>query len=247
MSVQAMTWALEQRLVADASARHVLLCLANYADKDGRNAFPSAASLAEDTGLSERTVRYKLDSLESAGLIARGNQAIALAHIERRDRTPVCYDLMMRRGANPAPRDEVVTGCNGCTSEDATGCNPQQNGVQSTTERGAAVAPNPSLNRQLTEKPLRGVGELQRSPMVEGWQPDEGQLVAQCRMQGVDRELITEATVQEFVAFWLTRAVADSAGGWCHRLVKRARAVVRQAPPAPAAPRGDWAAGGVIL
>lgn len=36
MSVQAMTWALEQQVVTDAAMRHVLLCLANYANEAGK-------------------------------------------------------------------------------------------------------------------------------------------------------------------------------------------------------------------
>ena len=141
-----MTWALSRRdLGKDSSARHVLLCLANYAGTDGRGAFPSAKTLTEDTGLSERTVRSKLDLLEEKGLIVRGNQALAAVYIDRHDRRPVVYDLQIKRGAVAAPRNE-----RGAT--DDTGCNVQQNGVQSTTERGAAIAPNPSLNHQVTEE-----------------------------------------------------------------------------------------------
>ena len=81
MSVQAMTWALEQRLVMAPTARHVLLCLANYADKAGRGAFPSANSLSEDTGLAVRTIRTALESLREAGAIRLGNQAIAAAYM----------------------------------------------------------------------------------------------------------------------------------------------------------------------
>jgi DNA-binding MarR family transcriptional regulator len=136
-----MAWALSRRdLGKDSSARHVLLCLANYAGTDGRGAFPSARTLTDDTGLSERTVRVKLDLLEARGLIERGNQALAAVYIDRQDRRPVVYDLMLKRGAEDAPREE------------ATGCNVQYNGVQPTTERGAVTAPNPSLNHQVTEQ-----------------------------------------------------------------------------------------------
>ncbi|USS54873.1 MULTISPECIES: helix-turn-helix domain-containing protein [Pseudomonas] len=158
MSIQSMTWALEQRLVTDPTCRHVLLCLANYADKSGRGAFPSASSLSEDTGLSERTIRYKLDALEAAGVIKRGNQAIAAAYIDRYDRRPVVYDMVENRGAPAAPRNEEdpERGAN----EDATGCSSQQNGVQMKTERGAPAAPNPSYNRQLSvNKPKKSAGK----------------------------------------------------------------------------------------
>lgn len=136
MSVQAMTWALEQRLVTSATQRHVLLCLANYADKDGRAAFPSAGSLADDTGLSLRTVRTALEQLRELGVITLGNQAIAAAYIDRHDRRPVVYDLAMPRGATAAPRTtkrgespaprESERGA----AHDKTGCSSRPNGVQ---------------------------------------------------------------------------------------------------------------------
>lgn len=144
MSVQAMTWALEQRLVTSPTARHVLLCLANYADKDGHAAFPSALSLSEDTGLSIRTIRTALEALREAGAIALGNQAIAAAYIDRHDRRPVVYDLAMKRGAAAASGGERGA------ADNTAGCSSRTNGVQLTTERGAGAAPNPSFNRPLT-------------------------------------------------------------------------------------------------
>lgn len=144
MSVQAMSWALTQQVVTDSHTRHVLLCLANYADQSGRAAFPAVSSLALDTGLAPRTVQYRLRELESIGLIRRGNQAVAAAYITQRDRVPVCYDLDLSRGAQDAPRSERGA------PEDATGCTPEQNGVHATTERGAPGAPNPPINHPLT-------------------------------------------------------------------------------------------------
>lgn len=144
MSVQAMAWALAQQEVTESHSRHVLLCLANYADQSGRAAFPAVSSLALDTGLAPRTVQYRLRELEAAGLIRRGNQAIAAAYITQRDRVPVCYDLDLARGAHDAPRTERGA------HDDATGCTPEQNGVHATTERGAQRAPNPSINHPLT-------------------------------------------------------------------------------------------------
>lgn len=140
MSVQAMSWALSQQVITESHARHVLLCLANYADQSGRAAFPAVSSLALDTGLAPRTVQYRLRDLEVMGLIKRGNQAIAAAYITQRDRVPVCYDLAMERGAPCAPG----------ASQDATGCTPEQNGVHATTERGAQRAPNPPINHPLS-------------------------------------------------------------------------------------------------
>lgn len=144
MSVQAMSWALSQQVVTESHARHVLLCLANYADQSGRAAFPAVSSLALDTGLAARTVQYRLRDLENLGLIKRGNQAIAAAYISQRDRVPVCYDIDLLRGAHDAPRDERGA------HEDATGCTSEQNGVHTKTSRGAQRAPNPPINHPLT-------------------------------------------------------------------------------------------------
>ena len=151
MSIQSMVWALEQRLVEESTARHVLLCLANYADKNGKGAFPSTNSLSDDTGLAVRTVKYKLEALEALGAIRRGNQAIAAAYIDRHDRRPVVYDMAVERGAPDAPRDE--RGANG----DGPGCISEQNGVHLKTERGAPRAPNTSSIRHLSvNKPKEG-------------------------------------------------------------------------------------------
>lgn len=88
----------------------------------------------------------------------------------------------------------------------------------------------------------------QRFEMREDWQPDEVSLSSQLRMQGVSPALITEALLGDFVAYWITKPVADSQGGWCHRLVKRAAAekVRLVAGGAPTAEE-DWSAGGVVV
>lgn len=172
MSVQGMTWALAQRIVKDPTARHVLLCLANYAGAKGEGAFPSVATLAEDTGLSNRTVQTKLRELEALQVIQRGNQDLVAAYIRRADQRPVCYDIDLSRGAVAAPRVEhsdVQTRDEAAAprdergeSDDATGCSSRRHGVNLTTSRGERAAPEPSLNRQGTVNEPKGVRK--RSP-----------------------------------------------------------------------------------
>lgn len=225
-----MSWALAQQFLKDSSARHVLLCLANYAGSDGRGAFPSATTLSADTGLSERTVRYKLDDLEKAGLIVRGNQAIAAVHIDRHDRRPVVYDLLLKRGADSAPRSE--RGAN-----DGTGCNLQQNGVQISTERGAAAAPNTSINHQVTEEqqphaqtPGEVADESRRFAMTAEWVPNARHLKTQLTVMAFPIGFeIPDEQRRAFIAFYVARqSVFETDGGWCNRLamwLKRQRAV----------------------
>jgi len=224
VSVQAMTWALEQRLVSDPTARHVLLCLANYADKNGRGAFPSVASLADDTGLSARTVQAKLRVLEEQGIVVEGNRAVAAAYINRRDRVPTCYDIIMERGESTAPRTEQ-RGESPAPRENPTGCSSQQNGVNLTTERGEGAAPNPSLNHQGTEEQLQreadsADGRL-RFPMTEEWQPSPEDLAAQTRLMGIPVEAITPEVVGCFKAHYLALPdIAHTSKRWANELAK---------------------------
>ncbi|MEN5158946.1 helix-turn-helix domain-containing protein [Achromobacter spanius] len=166
MSVQAMTWALAQRVVTEASARHVLLCLANYAGPKGEGAFPSVATLAEDTGLSTRTVQNKLRELETQKVIQRGNQDLVKAYIRRADQRPVCYDIDLSRGAPVSPRVEhskdeergepAAPRNERGESDDVTGCSSRRHGVNLTTSRGEPAAPEPSLNHQGTVNEPKG-------------------------------------------------------------------------------------------
>lgn len=248
-----MVWALEipKRALSDSSARHVLLCLANYAGSDGRGAFPAASTLAEDTGLSERTVRYKLDLLRESGWITRGNQALAAVYIDQTDRRPVVYDLPLTRGADPAPRPD--RGAN-----DAAGCNLQQSGVQISTERGAESAPNTSFNRPLTEEQQQreiqdAIAEQnrqalepddrQRFSMFADWQPDSRQLIAQAQIAGVKPADISDSVIRTFKGYYVARqSVVENAASWCHRLVnwfRRERA--KTAGTEPDFDSNEWA------
>jgi len=226
-----MAWALQiaKTELSDPTARHVLLCLGNYASADGRGAYPSAKTLAEDTCLAERTIRYKLDALEAGGFIVRGNQALAAVYIERHDRRPVVYDLQLVRGANAAPRSK--RGAN-----DGTGCNSEQNGVHPETERGAPAAPNTSSNHQGTEEQLQrdldseierqdqaaanGSTPDRRFAMFATWEPDAKSLADQVAIAGLPVGCVPDEAVRKFKGFFVAKPnTFDSPAGWCYRLV----------------------------
>lgn len=228
-----MTWAMDVPTSAleNPAARHVLLCLANYAGPEGRGAFPSALTISKQTGLSERTVRLKLDELEKAGFITEGNQAIAAAYIDRRDRRPVVYDLQLKRGANAAPRKERG-------ADNRTGCSSQQNGVQENAERGAAAAPNTPLTHQETEEQQRQrelADEIarqeqtaaecpdpnQRFAMFAAWEPDSKALADQIKIAGLPFDAVPDTAIRAFKGFFVAKpGTVDSSGGWCYRLVQ---------------------------
>jgi hypothetical protein len=98
MSIEAISWALNEAPIPtdrrDASSlAMVLVGLANHADPDGRNAFPSNATLTRYTRLSERSVRNILRELTSLKLIHPSDPGIVAAYISRADRRPNGYDL----------------------------------------------------------------------------------------------------------------------------------------------------------
>jgi pyocin large subunit-like protein len=146
MSVQAMSWALKQQIAKDASSRHVLLVLANYAGADGEDAFPSVDRLCKDTGLSERTVRDRLGKLSKMGLIEAGNQAIAVAKGFRPDRTPTVYKMRLDRWKKEHETIEK-TGVQEAHPE-----KNKVNGVQEMRQRGAGNASTGCSSRTLTVK-----------------------------------------------------------------------------------------------
>lgn len=141
MSIEAMKWAMEQTIVERPADRHVLLVMANNARDDGTAAFPSVSTIADKTGLSERTVQYAIKRLLDDGAIKKGSQSVVAAHISRSDQRPNNYDLALSRGAT----DDKKRGAPAAPRAER-GATDDINGVQLTTERGAPVAPEPSSN-----------------------------------------------------------------------------------------------------
>lgn len=66
MSVAAITWVLEHS-EAELGARLVMIAIADAANSEGRNAWPSIATIARHSRLSERNVKRILPRLEQSG------------------------------------------------------------------------------------------------------------------------------------------------------------------------------------
>jgi hypothetical protein len=102
VSIEAIHWVLNTAPIPrdrrdSSSLAMVLVGLANHADPDGRNAFPSLARLARYTRLSERSVRYALRTLEELDLIRPSDPEIVAAYVKRADRRPNGYNLSVHR------------------------------------------------------------------------------------------------------------------------------------------------------
>ena len=228
-----MSWALQiaKTELSDSSARHVLLCLANYASADGRGTFPSVNRLSEDTGLSERTVRYKLDLLREAGWIVRGNQALAAVYIDQHDRRPVVYDLQLLRGANAAPKPPL---------------NHQVTEEQLQGELAGVIA-------EQDQQALDAADDRQRFAMFAKWEPAAKALADQLAIAGLPSDALTDEVISGFKGYHVAKpSTVDSAAGWCFLLatwikrerVKTASAVVQAGAPGFDDDDTSWINGG---
>lgn len=188
MSVQAMAWAIKRARVGDLSAsqNHLLLVLANYADQEGCDAFPGAATLAADTGMTVRGVRNILQQLEGLGVIQRGNQAITAAKNYPYGQRPTVWNLSMlqmelvlegagtREPRSPPPGTTF-------TPEPRSPVN-QTTGTREPGSHDPSITINPSLRSgfgaraagDADDKPRRGGTTGTRLPA--GWQPDDDDL-----------------------------------------------------------------------
>ena len=96
MSHIALSWAFKCH-VGNASAKAVLVYLADRADDDGTTAYPKIATIVNVTELSERTVRTALKTLQERGFIRRGDQRYARLGKGGRNRLPqycqIVWDL----------------------------------------------------------------------------------------------------------------------------------------------------------
>jgi hypothetical protein len=167
VSVEAIHWVLNTAPIPrdrrDASSlAMVLVSLANHADPDGRNAFPSVARLRQYTRLSERSIRYALRTLEDLGLVRPSNPDILAATIRRADRRPNGYDLALERTETPVD-NPVPEGQSLPPADQHEGQRWQERGANSDSTRGRAC-PRNVLNRP-GNRPPRERPPKARSPL----------------------------------------------------------------------------------
>lgn len=107
MSLTAFKWALAKGKAyqLDQTTRHVALVLGNFAHSQTGNIHPSLATLADETGLSERHVRRCIQKLIDVGLLDYGDQSV-VAHY-RADKRPKVYQFTMDRAARQPDLSKV--------------------------------------------------------------------------------------------------------------------------------------------
>lgn len=161
MSIQAMSWVMDDAPVENTTEMVVLYVLANHARKDGTCSWPSHATIADNTRCSRRTVIRHIKALEQRGLIYRGDQR-HVGHLPA-DKRPVVWNLnmtMRREMPDDAGCQNVTPQPSGVTSSAGRGDSGGKSGVTSSAERGdtgvtqTVLEPSvePSLNHPPTPK-----------------------------------------------------------------------------------------------
>ncbi|MFI7429252.1 helix-turn-helix domain-containing protein [Micromonospora sp. NPDC049836] len=180
MSVEALTWALNDAPDLPPSCLAVLIGLANHAHANGRAAYPSRERLAHYARKSVRAVANDIKELERLGIIRRGDQRHVL-HLPT-DRRPVVWDLAMeRRRTVPGSLDPFAEPASGKPTEvpepvenrgEADFLPVADRGEAGFRAAGSAVptgvkpaSHEPSLNRQRT---LNRASAGETSPKING-------------------------------------------------------------------------------
>lgn len=162
MSIKIMS-AVFERYPNGGGEMLLALALADHADEDGNNIFPSVKQLAAKTRQSERTVQYQLRRMEESGWLLR----VGYGDGGRSQTTEYRISPLWLKGAEIAPiqkgANDGIKGAN----DDAKGCNPQQERVQ-------PVAPAKNRHRTIKEPSVTviGAGAQKREPNQATVLPD---------------------------------------------------------------------------
>lgn len=152
MSVQAIAWVAKQEC-GGPSGKVLLYALANYADEHGR-CWPSQKRLAEDTELSDRSIRTWIGKLAEMGLLCVEKEARGRSHP-----AVIVLNLAAAERRKQLPPENISAG---------NSCAKRRKLVQEKAETGSApYKEEPSL-----EPSLEPSGARKRATRLpEGWRP----------------------------------------------------------------------------
>lgn len=154
MSIQAVSWAMSQR-VGSPTGKILLICLADYANEQGE-CWPSQKTIADNTELSERATRDWLKKLEAKGFISRSRR-----HRTNGSRTSDLFVLNLFL----APKSDK----NNQTAESAVRSDLAANGSKPTgSSRRTYRQEMPGIEPSL--KPLEEPSSGARTPETDGFE-----------------------------------------------------------------------------
>lgn len=160
MAIEFMTAAMDSKL--PAIPRYVLLIMANYSNKEGYAVYPSVATIAAKTGLSERTVQRCIRELEAAGILTKEGTTRA-----------GCNDYSINMKALEGVTDSHPQDGRGDTQTPPR-CQADTPTVTDSHPRGDTQTPDPLIN-QVTNPLLKPIDEQYKKL----WEFVKGQMKAQ--------------------------------------------------------------------
>ena len=136
MSIQVISWALNQAPVTAPVHVLILVAMAERCNDDGTESRQSVKTIAKKARVSPRTVQRELKTLEQMGVVRRGDQSKNEQAGIPGNRRPVVYDLAIElRQDNMSPQNEEES---------------EEIGVTSTANSGVTA------DSGVTSEPLRG-------------------------------------------------------------------------------------------
>lgn len=218
MSIACINWAIsitQQDARIGGTRAHVLLLLANRAD-ERRCAWQSAATLAAEAGITERTVRAALADLEAFGVIAG----------ERRFRYSTRWTLLVSDLNQPEagdPNPENSSGAEGTTLRKILHGNPENSSggtVKIMHGNPEAFSDRTIINHQKNHQGTRERRAQRGMRLPADWIPSASDS-AFARERGLDPDHIAEC----FRDYWHAKPGAGAAKSdwsatwrnWCRR------------------------------
>jgi hypothetical protein len=222
MSYQASDWAVAQP-VGNASAKLVLLILAHHRNPLTGRCFPSVATIASETGLSDRGVRLAIARLAKLGLIElRGSTTRRHYHLNVTAPAPGAdvsreTPALDAAGNVPAPAYAAAIPAQGAGNS-GTPCRLTSKEHVNNREGENAPAPDDADGRGKTKTPVRSSAHANRyraaTRLPADWQPSQdGIAFAKREHPGVDWQREARA----FRDYWLAKpdgASVDWEASW---------------------------------
>lgn len=206
MSWEVLAWAMKKGrdYQLAPTTRHVMLSLANYADPEGHDIYPSLSRLELDTGLSERTIRRQIQHLMSCRLLDYGDQRVVERDPRiRPDQRPKVYRFILERATQDVPgpekRPDTLSGRDygfGGKAVDSSG-HGRTLSPERPDKRGDTVSNKPS-NQEL--KPAADFADEAADAVVDALPAVSGpEFVEAIRRRRLEREAEAEAARAEDV------------------------------------------------
>ena len=163
--------------ILQPSKKIVLLALADFANDDGKNIFPSVATIAKKSSLSRRSVQMILADFVSSGVLRVAKNGLGGAPGSTRH---LIIDLTVLENMVRIAREENLAPVSQRGAKERTA------GAQTNEETGETPAPNPSvIHHQITtvESPNSSGGaidEFEWPPQLDAEERDAVQTVLSC-------------------------------------------------------------------